>query len=117
MGDMCDYWIKHKNAPLLGGAMQEIVKDTIWSSTGPKEHVHFNPYDCGTDFWRGIRKLSCKTWERQYTATLTKTTLKYNSDTKEIEKIQLQNLGAAIHRYINKNHIEVQFRYKRNREN
>jgi len=88
--DMCDYWIKHKNAPLLGGAMQEIVKDTIWSSTGPKEHVHFNPYDCGTDFWRGIRKLNCKTWERQYTATLTKTTLKYNSDTKEIEKIELQ---------------------------
>ena len=24
--DMCDYWIKHKNAPLLGGGMQEIVK-------------------------------------------------------------------------------------------
>ena len=24
--DMCDYWIKNKNAPLLGGEMEEIVK-------------------------------------------------------------------------------------------
>merc|ERR1712168_494550 len=88
--DMCDYWIKNKNAPLLGGGMKETVKGKIWSSTGPKEHVYFNPFDCGTDFWRGIRKLNCKTWERQFTATLTRTTLKYNSDTKEIEKIELQ---------------------------
>ena len=24
--DMCDYWIKNKNAPLLGGKMEETVK-------------------------------------------------------------------------------------------
>ena len=24
--EMCDYWIKNKNAPLLGGKMEEIVK-------------------------------------------------------------------------------------------
>ena len=24
--DMCDYWIKNKNAPLLGGEMEETVK-------------------------------------------------------------------------------------------
>jgi len=93
--DMCDYWIKHKNAPLLGDRMGEVVKNTIWSSTGPKEHVHFNPYDCGTDFWRGLRKLNCINWERQFTATLTKTTLKYNSNTKEIEKIE-QNAGSNV---------------------
>merc|ERR1711931_408931 len=86
--DMCDYWIKNKNAPLLGGGMKEIVKDTIWSSTGPKEHVYNSVYDCGTHFFRGLFKFHCKTWERQFTATLTRTTLKYNSDTKEIEKIE-----------------------------
>ena len=36
--DMCDYWIKNKNAPLLGGGMQEIVKSQIslifWLITG-----------------------------------------------------------------------------------
>jgi len=93
--DMCDYWIKNKNAPLLGGVMQEIVKNTIWSSTGPKEHVHVNSYDCGNDFWRGLRTLNCKTWERQFTATLTKTTLNYDSNTKEIEKIE-QPIGTNV---------------------
>jgi len=88
--DMCNYWIKNKNAPLLGDGMKEIVKGTIWMSVGPTEHVYHKNYDCGTHFWRGLFKASCKTWERQYTATLTKTTLKYNSDTKEIEKIELQ---------------------------
>ena len=67
----------------------------IWSSTAPSEHVYHNMFDCGTHFFSGLFKLGCLTWERQFTATLTKTTLKYDSRSKAIEKIE-QIKGSSV---------------------
>ena len=48
--DMCDYWIKNKNAPLLGGEMEEIVKGFFL----------INTIQSNTAFKTLVKKINCK---------------------------------------------------------
>ena len=64
-----------------------IFAGKIWSSTGLPERVyHIAGFDCGWESWGWLwAGANCKSWHEQFTATLTKETLKYNSKSKQIE--------------------------------
>ena len=58
----------------------------IWSSTGLPERVHHTNWDCGWGFWGWMwYGANCQSWHNQFTATLTKETLKYNLISQRIE--------------------------------
>ena len=75
-----------KQPKLLLGVLK-IFTGKIWSSTGLQERVHHTyGYDCGWGFWGWFwYGTDCITWHTQFTATLTKETLKYNTQSMQIE--------------------------------